>query len=291
MLQPRYDRQMIEGRASLTAERVAVERAAHQLLDTPLVLVDPLALRVIAPEAEASLREHPERHDASPIAKPTRALAVVRSRIAEDEIAAAAAAGTAQYVILGAGLDTFAYRNPHGGVRVFEVDHPATQQMKRQRLASAGIEIPSSVTFVPCDFSTQSAAERLGSAGFDTTRPAVFAWLGVVMYLDRADAMKTLRDIAALPRGTSVIFDYALPLSAVPGIAGWFYRRVLARLAAQGESWRSFLEPQPLAAELAALGFRSVEDLGAEEIDRRYLADRRDGLKAGRVGRIAIARR
>jgi methyltransferase (TIGR00027 family) len=282
---------MIEGRASLTAERVAVERAAHQLLDTPLVLVDPLALRVIAPEAEASLREHPERHDASPIAKPTRALAVVRSRIAEDEIAAAAAAGTAQYVILGAGLDTFAYRNPHGGVRVFEVDHPATQQMKRQRLASAGIEIPSSVTFVPCDFSTQSAAERLGSAGFDTKRPAVFAWLGVVMYLERADAMKTLRDIAALPRGTSVIFDYVLPLSAVPGIAGWFYRRVLARLAAQGESWRSFLEPQPLAAELAALGFRSVEDLGAEEIDRRYLADRRDGLKAGRVGRIAIARR
>ena len=283
---------MIEGQASRTAERVAVERAAHQLLDSPLVLVDPLAIEMLAPDQASRLREHPEQHDASPITKPMRALVVVRSRIAEEEIArGAASGGVGQYVLLGAGLDTFAYRNPLPGVRVFEVDEPATQRLKRERLDAAGIAVPETVTFVPCDFRTAAPIVELRSAGFDDARPAVFAWLGVAMYLTRADVMRTLRAIAALPKSSAVVFDYALPPRALSWMTRLFYRRVLRRLEAQGEPWRSFFEPTPLRAALADLGFTEIDDLGPAEIDGRYLAGRRDGLKAGSVGRIVIARR
>ncbi len=176
---------MISGEPSHTADRVALERAAHQLIDAPLVFVDPLAIGMLRPDQAAELREHPERHDHSPIAKPARAVIVVRSRIAEEELARAAVAGITQYVLLGAGLDTFGYRNPHASVRVFEVDQPSTQQLKRERLAAARIEIPDSVTLVPFDFTRQTLHDALDAARFDRSRPAVFAWLGVVMYLKR----------------------------------------------------------------------------------------------------------
>ena len=282
---------MIEGQPSGTAERVAVERAAHQVLDSPLVLVDSLALRIIDPAHASGLRTHPQRHDASPINRITRAIVVVRSRIAEDEIARAAAAGVAQYVVLGAGLDTFAYRNPHPLVRVFEVDYAATQQHKRARLASASIDIPDNLTFVSCDFTTETALTALRNAGFDPTRPAVFAWLGVVMYLERASVMQTLADIASLPAGTSVVFDYAVPPESLPWVTRIIYRRILARVAAAGEPWQSFYEPTTLRADLVTLGFSEIDDLGNDEINRRYLAGREDGLQSGSVGRIVVARR
>jgi methyltransferase (TIGR00027 family) len=269
-----------------------MERAAHEALDSPLVLVDPLAVRMLSPAQAAGLRERPDQHDASPITRPMRALVVVRSRIAEDEIAHAARdRGVGQYVLLGAGLDTFAYRNPLPGVRVFEVDDPATQRLKHERLAAAGIAIPDTVTFVPCDFASSAPIVELRSAGFDDERPAVFAWLGVAMYLSRADVMRTLRAIAALPNRTAVVFDYALPPRALPWMTRLFYRRVLRRLEAQGEPWLSFFEPGPLRATLADLGFTEIDDLGAAEIDDRYLAGRRDGLKSGSIGRIVVARR
>lgn len=282
---------MLEGQASRTAERVAAARAAHQQLDSPLVFVDPLAVRVISAEQATLLRENPERHNTSPVSKLTRAIVVVRSRIAEDEIARAAAKGVAQYVLLGAGLDTFAYRNPHAHVRVFEVDHPATQQIKRERLAAAGIDAGSRAVMVPCDFARDSLPETLRAHGFDPARPAVFAWLGVVMYLERSDVMQTLRYIASLPAGTAVVFDYAVPPHSVGLVARLFYRRVLDRLAAQGEPWTSFFESGPLRADLMELGFTQVEDLGGEEVNARYLAGRADGLKAGSIGRIVVARR
>ncbi len=282
---------MLEGQASRTAERVAAERAAHQQLDSPLVLVDPLAPRVIDAEHATLLREHPERHDRSPITKPTRAMVVVRSRIAEDEVARAAAGGVTQYVLLGAGLDTFAYRNPHSTVRVFEVDHPATQQLKRERLVTAGISIPQNLTFVACDFARTTVSDALPASGFNPGRPAVFAWLGVVMYLEPAEVMQTLRFVASLPAGTALVFDYALPPSALPWVARLFYRRVLDRLAGRGEPWKSFNEPGPLRTTLTGLGFSRIEDLGPGDINARYLNGRHDGLKAGTVGRILIAHR
>lgn len=279
---------MFEGQPSRTAERVAEERAAHQLLDSPRILDDPLAVRLLSSDNREELQSHPERHDRSPMSKPTRAIVVVRTRIAEDELAAS---GVEQYVVLGAGLDTFAYRNPHPGVRVFEVDFPATQALKRERLNAAGIALPSNLTFVPCDFSRDRLSDAMAAAGFDRTRPAVVAWLGVVMYLEMTDVIETLRYLASLPGSSAVIFDYAQPPEVFPWLQRVFYRKVLERLEQQGEPWKSFMQPAPLQAELIGLGFSSVEDLGGDEINARYLADRSDGLKARSIGRIAIARR
>jgi methyltransferase (TIGR00027 family) len=277
-----------EGRPSRTADRVAAERAAHQILDSPRVLEDPLAIQLLSPDQREELLQHPERHDRSPLSRPTRAIVVVRTRVAEDELANS---GVGQYVLLGAGLDTFAYRNPLSNVRVYEVDQPDTQALKRRRLQAAGVAPPPNLTFVPCDFSRDALADALAAGGFDRTRPAVFAWLGVVMYLDAADVAATLRYIAALPSPTSVVFDYAQPPEAFPWLQRVFYRKVLDRLAQIGEPWKSFMQPDPLREQLLSLGFSSVEDLGGDEINERYLANRSDGLKARGIGRIAIARK
>ena len=282
---------MIEGVPSRTAERMAVERAAHQLIDVPLVLLDPLAIRMVAPGQAEQLRDRSRRDLNSAITKPMRATVVVRSRIAEDAMAAAAARGVNQYVLLGAGLDTFGYRNPHAGLHVFEVDQPSTQRLKQERLAAAAVSIPDRVTFVPCDFARQSLPAVLDAAGFDRTRPAVVAWLGVVMYLERKDVLATLRFVASLPVGTVLIFDYALPPAAVPWLIRLFYRTLLKRLAAQGEPWISFFEPDQLRADLAAAGFTNIEDLDADTINRRYLDNRNDGLKVRVPSRIVTARR
>jgi methyltransferase (TIGR00027 family) len=278
---------MNEGQPSRTAERVAALRAAHQVLDSPQVLDDPFAIRLLSAEARRRLEEHPEEIDRSLTSKPVRAMVVVRTRIAEDELAAS---GATQYVLLGAGLDTFAYRNPFRNVRVFEVDQPDTQALKRQRVAAARIELPANLTFAPCDFSRDRLEDALAAAGFDRAQPAVFAWLGVVMYLDRADVMKTLQFIVSQQAPVSVIFDYAQPPDGFPLLQRIFYRRILNRLEEIGEPWKSFMEPESLRADLLALGFTSVEDLGGDEINARYLAHRTDGLQSRNVGRIAIAR-
>src|SRR5580692_2940260 len=186
---------MEEGKFSRTAQRVAIRRAAHQLLDEPKVLDDPLALRIIGTEAAAALRSDPKEDHA--FARAFRAFMAARSRFAEDELARAVASGVSQqrvtqYVILGAGLDTFAYRNPHPGLRVFEIDHPATQAWKREQLDTAGIPIPPSLTFVPVDFEQQSLAAGLQHCGFNTTAAAFFSWLGVTPYLTHAACRATL---------------------------------------------------------------------------------------------------
>ena len=131
----------------------------------------------------------------------------------------------------------------------------------------------------------------LEAAGFDRDRPAVFAWLGVVMYLDRKDILETLRFVASLPAGTVLIFDYALPPAAVPWLIRLFYRTLLKRLAAQGEPWISFIEPDQLRADLVGVGFTTIEDLDADTINRRYLDNRTDGLKVSMASRIVVARR
>ena len=267
---------MREGQPSRTAERVALERAAHQLLDSPLVLDDPFALRVIAGAQRLELEANPGQHDRSPMSKPTRALVVARTRAAEDELAASHAK---QYVLLGAGLDTFAYRNPFADVRVFEVDQPDTQALKRERVALAGMTPPPNLSYAPCDFSRDSLARALAAAGFNRDRPAVFAWLGVVMYLELDDVLETLRYIVTVPPPSAVVFDYALSPRRFSWPARKFYEHVLDRLEEQGEPWKTFLEPDSLAQTLHTIGFSAVDDLGPEEINARYLADRADGLK------------
>src|SRR6202050_251326 len=163
---------MQEGEFSKTAQRVAIRRAAPQRRAQPRVLDDPLALRIIGSEAEKALRSDPKEHHA--FSRAFRAFMAARSRYAEDELACAFAQGVRQYVVLGAGLDTFAYRNPHAGLRVFEVDHPATQAWKHEQLLAAEIAIPSSLTFVPVDFERQTLGAGLDVCGFDMNAPAFF---------------------------------------------------------------------------------------------------------------------
>ena len=178
---------------SLTAWRVALERAAHQIFDRPRVLEDPVALAIVGERGVAEIRGAALRYGLPP-SRYLRAFLVARSRVAEEALAAALSCGVRQYVVLGAGLDTFAYRNPYptSALKVFEVDHPATQEWKRRQLAAAGLAIPESLTFVPVDFESEALAARLSSAGFRAGEPAFFSWLGVTMYLTRTPVLDTI---------------------------------------------------------------------------------------------------
>ena len=284
-----YNRRMQEGQGSRTAERVAERRAAHQVRDRPLVFEDPLALRIINPEVARALREHPPTRESSPAAPYLRAFFAMRSRFAEDELASAVRRGVKQYVVLGAGFDTFAYRNPFPELRVFEVDHPATQATKRQRLASGGIDIPSSLTFVSIDFATTALPDAMRDAGFDRTAPAFFSWLGVVPYLERPDIDKTFAFIASLPSPSTVVFDYAVPAATMGWTGRLIFRQMAKRVAAVGEPWKTFFEPPLLLADLHRLGFNTAEDFDGDALNRRYFTGRTDKLKIGAMGHMAMA--
>jgi len=279
---------MQEGKFSRTAQRVAIRRAAHQLLDQPRVLDDPLALRIIGSDAEEALRSDPKEDHA--FSRAFRAFMAARSRYAEDELTRAVAHGVTQYVVLGAGLDTFAYRNPHPGLRVFEVDHPDTQAWKREQLQTAGIAIPPSLTFVPIDFEQQTLANGLAQPGFNANTAAFFSWLGVTPYLTREACMTTLAFIAKLPAGSGVVFDFAVdPALLNPG-----QRQALdalsKRVARYGEPLQLFFDPATLQDELKRLGFRRTEFLQGKELNARYFKDRKDGLLVrGGVGHLTGA--
>jgi len=278
---------MNEGRPSRTAQRVAVRRAAHQLLDRPLVFEDPYALKIIGAGAAAATRARAEGRVSSSF----RAFMAVRSRYSEDELARAVARGVRQYVVLGAGLDTFAWRNPWGDVRVFEVDFPSTQHWKRQRLANVGMGDPPWLTYAPVDFESQTLADGLRAAGFQEDWPAYFSWLGVTMYLTREAFEGTAAFMGTLPAGSGVAFDYAVERSEL----GVFERLALDHLgrkvAAMGEPFQLFFRPAELAATMRRLGFGDLEDVGRDELNARYLKDRADGLRLrGGIGRLMRAR-
>jgi len=279
---------MQEGKFSRTAQRVAIRRAAHQLLDQPRVLDDPLALRIIGGEAAAELRSNPKEHPA--FARAFRAFMVARSRFAEDELASAYARGVRQYVVLGAGLDTFAYRNPHAALRVFEVDHPATQEWKREQLLAAEIAIPSSLTFVPVDFEQQTLGAGLEQCGFDTSAPAFFSWLGVTPYLTREACMTTLGWIARMPVGSGVVFDFAIDPALLNAGQREAFDALSKRVAAAGEPFQLFFDPAKLQGELKSLGFHRTEFLQGKQINERYFQDRADGLCVrGSLGHLMAA--
>src|SRR5271169_872545 len=270
---------MQEAKPSRTAMRVAMRRAAHQLVDVPKVLDDPIALKILEPGARERLQGG-EGTGSDRLSRAMRAFMAARSRLAEDELARAIGRGATQYVVLGAGLDTFAYRNPHAedSLRVFEVDYPATQEWKRRQLAAAEIAIPPSVTFAPVDFERQTLADGLRDAGFERERPAFFSWLGVTMYLTEDAIAATLGFVASTPRGGGIVFDYAVPRQSL-GLVGRMALDALARrVEKSGEPFRTFFDPTALAQRLKQMGFRSVEDLGADEINARYFKDRADGL-------------
>jgi methyltransferase (TIGR00027 family) len=282
---------MKENRPSTTAHRVAIRRAAHQVLDEPKVLVDEVALRIIGGEAAAALQTEEARRDDPPLSRALRAFMAVRSRFAEDELARAIQQGARQYVILGAGLDTFAYRNPYPEdvLRVFEVDYPATQAWKRERLAAASIAVPGSLTFAAVDFESQTLAAGLAAAGFASDQRTFFSWLGVTPYLAPETVLATLRFIASLPQGSGVVFDYGLAPSSLSPAQRLVFDALARRVAAAGEPWQAFFEPAQLDRELRQMGFGEVDDLGEQEINARYFHGRADGLRVGSLAHLLSA--
>ena len=286
---------MEEAKPSRTALRVAMRRAAHQLYDAPpLVLDDPFAVRILGPHA-AELDRTPARdRPHNPGLKPRpfsiglRAFLVARSRYAEDLLASAVERGITQYVLLGAGLDTFAHRNPYPSLRVFEVDHPATQQWKCELLCDAGLATAANLAYVPVNFERQSLAEQLFAAGFNPAAPSFFAWLGVVPYLTLDAFRATLGFIATQPRGSGAVFDYGQPRSVLPPHEQLAHDSLASRVQLAGEAFQLFFAPAAVTAELAA--FRDIEDIGSAEINARYFTGRTDNLSVvGTAGRLVSA--
>ena len=278
---------MQQGRPSRTALGAAKHRAAHQVLERGFIFSDPLAARILGADAEVAVRDA----ENDPSRRVLRLFIAVRTRFAEDALAAAVARGVRQLVVLGAGLDTYAYRNALGeSLRIFEVDHPATQAWKRQRLAEAAIPVPRTLTFAPVDFERETLVDGLTAAGFDPAQQTFFTWLGVVPYLTEQAAFSTLGFIASLPGGAHVVFDYGNPPASIAGQDEYAAVResLAARVASLGEAFRSHFETDVLHAKLKSLGFREVEDLGPALIWERYFANR-GGSSPDRGGHIVRA--
>lgn len=265
---------MEPGRASKTALRVALRRAIHQVVDQPPILADPVAVPLLGKRFSFD-----SAREAHPVARAFRAYMAVRSRFAEDQLTFAVSRGVAQYVLLGAGLDTFAWRNPHPLLRVFEVDFPVTQEFKRSLLGDAGLAHPSALTFVPLDFEHETLSAGLAAAGFDASRPAFFGWLGVVPYLTLEAFRSTLETIAALPPGTGVSFDYGLSRESLSLLRRTAFDALARRVAAAGEPFKLFFTPDQLESELRRTGFHRIEQHGAQKLNSTYFADRVDGLR------------
>ena len=253
----------------MTALGAAGHRAAHQVLERGFVFADPLALRILGSEADGAIalaRERPER-------RPLRLFIAMRSRFAEDSAAHAIEKGVRQILVLGAGLDTFAYRlerTPE--LRIFELDHPATQAEKRRRLNEAQIAEPQHVSYVAHDFESGSMTAALKAAGLDPDRGAFVLWLGVTPYLTEEAVFATLGELASWPGGTEVVFDYTNPPEAVdePNARN-FHREMAERVAASGEPFRCYFESTELHARARGLGFSDIEDLDRAALVARYL--------------------
>lgn len=271
---PWWNRDMLHGKPSRTAQRVALRRAAHQVFDRPVVFPDPLALRILGLSETSNLQAAGLRAPGRPHSVSLRAFLVARSRFAEDALAAAVRdRGVQQYVLLGAGLDTFAYRNPHEHLSVFEVDHPATQAWKLDLLSQNGIAIPSTARHSAVDFQRDSLRDRLAASSFREDRPAVFAWLGVVPYLTDEGFESTLRFLSGCASGSVLVLDYGLPREALPPLEQLALDSMSARVAAAGEPFQLFFLPDDLHRRLETCGWRVLDDLDRVELNARYFAD------------------
>jgi methyltransferase (TIGR00027 family) len=255
---------MSQKAASRTALATAHMHAAHQLLDPPpRILEDPAAVAVLGPDAEQRILELAERAQ-TPEGRALRAHMVLRSRFAEDRLAAAVDRGVTQYVILGAGFDTFAVRQPPWArsLRILEVDHAGTQDLKRAHLAAAGLVVPPNAGFATIDFERESLRDGLLRQGISPAARTFFSWLGVTMYLQKSAIDAVLRSVAQFPAGSEIVLTFA-SASNTP-------RPIAERAAHAGEPWLSFFEPAEMRDELLAAGFTTVELLTPAVAQERY---------------------
>jgi methyltransferase (TIGR00027 family) len=294
---------MEANQVSITARGTAFMRAYHAAHDHPKIFDDFLAHRMITEEErrasedrhlKALARFDPERAGSCPDRQSALAywmqtggapaIILSRARYAEDLLEKAVRqAGVQQYVILGAGMDTFAWRRPDllGRLQVLEVDHPATQAHKRQRLREAGLKPPDRLHFIPTDFSRENLAAALRRSEYDPEAPSFFSWLGVTYYLTREAALATWGAIAEVaPAGSTVIFDYLDTDAFVPGKAARRVQFMIEIVSRVGEPMLTGFDPNNLPADLARLGLRLQEDLGPTDIETRFFKGRPDGYHA-----------
>ncbi len=279
---------------SQTARSVAVLRAAHQLLDSaPPVLDDPIILQLIGTEGARSIIDDAAAYQ-TPINRGLRAHIVLRSRFAEDRLAAAVQRGVRQCVILGAGFDTFAYRQPEWAhaLRIIEVDMPAIQTLKRERFAARGIVTPANVNYASVDFERESLRDGLVRNGVSVVKPTFFSWLGVTVYLTEPAVDAVLRTVVAFPADSEIVFTFAQPRLPAPNAPPDAAKQpTLPELAAEaGEPWRTYFDVDALDRKLRTIGFPTPEFLTQALANELYFADRPDGLSAPKRTSIVSAR-
>ncbi len=278
---PAADARMSLDRTSRTQLSTAIKRAVHQLRDSPLILDDPVALRVVPEAADPAVLARLSNGGA-PDADLLRSLFVMRSRFAEDRLAQAAARGVRQFVMIGAGLDTFPWRQPDfaRSMRLFAADHPASLEFARDRMRECGLTPPANLSYVPVDLNESDLGDQLVAHGFDLAIPSLCAMLGVAQYLppDAVDAV--FRSVSRLARQSEIVFSFALPDADLAG-EDLLAAKASAKFAASlGEPWLCRLRPSDLTAQLRSLGFRDIFHLGPENAQQRYFAGRRDSLRA-----------
>lgn len=290
---PSLDDTDVQTRPSASALRVATARAVHQLLDEPPVLQDPFALPILDPSLRRSVTEDPFQFN-DPAARSMRAAVVGRSRLAEDTFAEALAAGVQQLVILGAGLDTYILRAAadHPDVLMVEADRGVTRDWKRQRLRDCGAKPPQNCRWLALDMAAGDLAAQLEQVGCRPDRPTWFSCLGVTPYLSEEAVWQTLAAVAGFPAGSGIVFDYRVNGKLLGPVEQAMERVTAEMFAKMGEPWQAHFDPAELVAGLQELGFTAVGDTGAQELNRRYFARRKDGLQSAGGGfRYIVAER
>jgi methyltransferase (TIGR00027 family) len=270
---------MLPGQPSRTLLSPAIRRAAHQLLDTPRIFEDPIAVGLVQEASHQAILAALDEHR-RPDATLARSLFALRSRFAEDRLAEAAARGVRQYVIVGAGLDTFAWRQPEFAKRlhIFAVDHVTTLAWTQVRFWERGLVKPANLTFVPVDLEENRLGECLAASGFDPETPTFWSVLGVTQYLDHKTVDALMRFVGALRSGSEIVFSFVAPDDELSADELEFMAAFLARADALGEPWKTRLRPRELIERLAQWGFRDVLHLTPKLAQQRYFAGRQDGL-------------
>jgi methyltransferase (TIGR00027 family) len=260
-------------------------RAAHLIIDgAPPVLNDTIVARLLDADIEDQIRSRADELQTA-VVRGLRAHVLLRGRFAEDSLMDAVARGAEQYVLLGAGLDTFPYRQPSWsrGIAIVEVDRSVSQAAKRAALFAAGVEIPANVSYADVDFERETLAAALARSGLRTNQRTFFSWLGVTMYLTRDAIETTLKSVLSFPRGSEIVFTFAQPNPDATSAGAKFAEGA----ASVGEPWISYFTPDEVGGMLGSLGFSAVRLLSREEAVERYFHGRSDGLAAPR--RVSIA--
>lgn len=265
---------MLPGQPSRTMLRSAIRRAAHQLFDDPLILNDPIVVGLVPEASESAIRDSLDEPGA-PEAKLFRCMFAMRSRFAEDRLAQAAVRGVRQYVMVGAGLDTFPWRQPDFAktMQIFAADHPASLAWTQGRLRQHGLSKPSNLTYVPADLEERRLGEQLTACGFERQAASFCSVLGVMQYLDRETIDALFAFAATLAKGSELVFSFAPPDDQSDGEDRDAFISFGRRPSALGEPWKSRLHPTDLATQLTDFGFSDIFHLTPELARERYFAD------------------